>query len=485
MEPHVQAPFHGPHAQPNREDRDACLVCPAGRFEDREHRLDRVGPAGFPIHAFEGLQRPAPRRLVLQVEPFAQRVGQHLPYEAVAPRVRPVAEHRQLHGRILAAGAGLAVSPRMRGQAGPLNVEYLYLEGTQADEHVTARVGRVRGIAVPAVERDHAVLVGPHAPLRDRVEALGGQGQQCAAVLREQADLLLVLGVVGFPAEFQASAREPGVEVLQVPHVRLGNEELAADHADLRLDRALLVSGVRGAQGAVESVVRLERLEQAGPADPAAGPASHARGVVEHDAFGHAPEPFEQVQQRLARALRVLAGHELRQADVRVREVQHEMAHALDRAPVNHVNLAEIGLGLARMPYQIHERVAGLHGGFASEPGHGPGHGRQRHLDAVLVAQTLPYPGSGVPLLAPVAAVPREPLLDQGQVRVDHRPASFPYGWFLGQVIHPKILSHRGLAHVLLARYRRYGFAVPSHTADRLYLGHADHLPFRPFLLEI
>ena len=161
----------------------------------------------------------------------------------------------------------------MRGQAGPLNVEYLYLEGTQADEHVTARVGRVRGIAVPAVERDHAVLVGPHAPPRDRVEALGGQGQQCAAVLREQADLLLVLGVVGFPAEFQASAREPGVEVLQVPHVRLGNEELAADHADLRLDRALLVSGVRGAQGAVESVVRLERLEQAGPADPAAGPA--------------------------------------------------------------------------------------------------------------------------------------------------------------------------------------------------------------------
>ena len=161
------------------------------------------------------------------------------------------------------------------------------------------------------------------------------------------------------------------------------------------------------------------------------------------------------------------------------------MAHALGRAPVKHVDLAEIGLGLARMPYQVHERVAGLHGGFASESGHGPGHGRQRHIGGVLVTQPFPYPGRGVPLLASIAAVLCEPPLDQGQVRVDHRPASFPYGRFLGQVIHPEVLSHRGLAHVLFARYRRYGFAVPSHTADRLYLGHADHLPFRPFLVEI
>ena len=373
----------------------------------------------------------------------------------------------------------------MDGQTGSFHVEDLYLEGAQADEHVAPRVGRVRGVAVPAVERDHAVLVGPHAFPRDHVEASAGQGQQGPAVLGEQDRLLLVLGVVGLPAEFQAPVREPGVEVLQVPHARPGHEQLAADHADLRLHRALLVAGVRRAQGALEPVVRLERLEQAGPADPAAGPASHARGVVEHDAFGHAAEPFEQVQQRLARAFRVLAGHELGQADVRVREVQHEMAHALDRAPVEHVDLAEIGLGLARMPYQVHERAAGIHGGLASEPGHGPGHGRQRHLGAVLVAQPLPYPGRGVTLLAPIAAVLGQPLLDQGQVRVDHRTAPFPDGRLLGQVVHPEVLAHRGLAHVLLARYRRYGFAVPSHTADRLYLGHADHLPFRPFLVEI
>ena len=96
----------------------------------------------------------------------------------------------------------------------------------------------------------------------------------------KQDGLLLVLGVVGLPAELQAPVRQSGVEVLQVPHARPGDEQLAPDHADLRLDRALLVSGVRRAQGALEPVVRLERLEQAGPADAApAGPASHARGV--------------------------------------------------------------------------------------------------------------------------------------------------------------------------------------------------------------
>ena len=339
---------------------------------------------------------------------------------------------------------------------------------------------------MPAVERDHAVLVGPHALPRDHVETFPGQGKQGPAVLREQDGLLLVLGVVGLPAELQAPVRQSGVEVLQVPHGRPGHEQLAPDHADLRLDRALLVSGVRRAQGALEPVVRLERLEQAGPADAApAGPASHASGVVEHDAFGHAAEPFEQVQRRLARALRVLAGHELGQTDVRVREVQHEVAHALGRAPVKHVDLAEIGLGLARMPHQVHERAARLHGRLAPEPGHGPGHGRQRHLGAVLVAQPLPYPGRGVTLLAPAGAVLGEPLPDQRQIRVDYRPAPFPHGRFLGQVVHPEVLAHGGLAHVLPARYRRYGFAVPSHTTDRLYLGHAGHLPFRPFLVEI
>ena len=56
---------------------------PTGRFEGRGHRPDRVGPAGFPVHASEGPQRTAPFPLVLPVEPFSQRIGQHLAHEAV------------------------------------------------------------------------------------------------------------------------------------------------------------------------------------------------------------------------------------------------------------------------------------------------------------------------------------------------------------------------------------------------------------------
>ena len=66
----------------------------------------------------------------------------------------------------------------MRGQAGSLHVEDLYPEGAQADEHVASRVGRVRGVAVPAIERGHAVLVGPHALPCDHVEAFAGQGRR-------------------------------------------------------------------------------------------------------------------------------------------------------------------------------------------------------------------------------------------------------------------------------------------------------------------
>ena len=42
----------------------------------------------------------------------------------------------------------------MDGQAGSLRVEDLDLEGAYADEYVTARVGRVGGVAVLAVDHD-------------------------------------------------------------------------------------------------------------------------------------------------------------------------------------------------------------------------------------------------------------------------------------------------------------------------------------------
>lgn len=117
------------------------------------------------------------------------------------------------------------------------------------------------------------------------------------------------------------------------PHARHRHEQLAAHRADPGLHAALLVARVRVAEHVFEPVMRLERLEQARQPHPLEHPAPHARGVVEHDPRRHAAQPFEDVAKRLARALSVLPGHKLARADVRIREIQHEPAHARHLAP--------------------------------------------------------------------------------------------------------------------------------------------------------
>ena len=94
-------------------------------------------------------------------------------------------------------------------------------------------------------------------------------------------------------------------------------------------------------------------------------------------------------------------------------------------------------------------------------------------------------PGRGMPLLAPVRAILREPLLDHGQIRVDHRRARLSHRRHGRQILLREVLTHRRLADMCFPRDRRDGFPVPPQTTDRLYLGHADHNPFRSFLAEI
>ena len=53
------------------------------------------------------------------------------------------------------------------------------------------------------------------------------------------------------------------------------------------------------------------------------------------------------------------------------------------------------------------------------------------------------------------------------------------------QILLREVLTHRRLADMCFPRDRRDGFPVPPQTTDRLYLGHADHNPFRSFLAEI
>lgn len=188
-------------------------------------------------------------------------------------------------------------------------------------------------VPVPALDGDDPVLVGLHAFPRDHVEARLRQRQQRLAVLGKQVRLATSLAVVVLVAQREAPFKQPDIKRRHAPHARHRHEQLAAHRADPGLHAALLVARVRVAEHVLEPVMRLERLEQARQPHPLEHPAPHARGVIEHDPRRHAAQPLEDVAKRLARALSVLPGHKLARADVRIREIQHEMTHTRHLAP--------------------------------------------------------------------------------------------------------------------------------------------------------
>lgn len=105
--------------------------------------------------------------------------------------------------------------------------------------------------------------------------------------------------------------------------------------------------------------MRRERLERLRYPDPAAHAAPDARGVVEHDARGRASDELEHVAQALADAFGVLAAEQLREPHVGEREAHHQVEHGGREAVDLHVDLAEVCLGLAGLPLQVHEAVLG------------------------------------------------------------------------------------------------------------------------------
>ena len=213
---------------------------------------------------------------------------------------------------------------------------------------------------------------------------------------------------------------------------------------------------------------------------------AHAGGVIEHDPLRHTAQPLEQVARRQARALSVPARHRPHQTDVRIRETRHEMMHPLHHATQQHVDLAEIGLHLARTPYQVHERLVAP--GREPAPGlrHRPRHRGQGDLRAMPVPRPLPDPGRGMPLLAPVRTILREPLL---RPRANTGPTAnarvLPADGTADRSSLARHLRTVGTAGMRLPRDRRDGLPVPPQTTDRPYLGHAGHNPSRSFLAEI
>ena len=138
----------GAGGEPGGGEFDAGPVRCAGRLEDPRHRGHGVGPAAFAIGVLEGVQAFPEGGPVLTVEPFAQRVGQGLADLAVGPCVGLVAKRLEPARGIVAAGGGLTVRALMHGDAPALRVEDLDLEGAEADDDLTSRVGRIGGIPV-------------------------------------------------------------------------------------------------------------------------------------------------------------------------------------------------------------------------------------------------------------------------------------------------------------------------------------------------
>ena len=217
---------------------------------------------------------------------------------------------------------------------------------------------------------------------------------------------------------------------------------------------------------------RLEQVRQARLALPV--PALWPAGDRTRSAPAHRPATRTGCATR-ARALSVLARHQLHQTDVRIREIKHEMMHPLHHAAQQHVDLAEIGLRLARMPYQIHERLITLRRELTPEPRH-----RRVTVDGRPPRHARPSSrsqihGRGMPLLAPVRAILREPLLDHGRDagRSPTRAAFSP----TARPTDPPSRNYLRTVGSLTCVFRAIDATdspVPQ-TTDRLYLGHADH----------
>ena len=192
---------------------------------------------------------------------------------------------------------------------------------------------------------------------------------------------------------------------------------------------------------------------------------AHAGGVIEHDPLRHTAQPLEQVAQRQARALSVPARHRLHQTDVRIRETRHEMMHPLHHAAQQHVDLAEIGLRLARVPYQVHERLVTLRREPAPGPRHRPRHRGQGDHHA------MPAPPDRSQILVAVCRCLRQFARSSashcstaGRYGSDRRRTRLSRRRHGRQILLREVLTHRRLRrHVFSARSTR---RIPRSAAN-------------------
>ena len=189
---------------------------------------------------------------------------------------------------------------------------------------------------------------------------------------------------------------------------------------------------------------------------------------------GTPPEVLEHVLQALADAFGVLAGEQLRQTHVRIRERDgHEIqppAHAHDVK----VGLAETNLGLAGMPHQ-REELELLLTALALDLRHVMLDGRLARLVPVLVAQPLVNLSASVALLAPIARVFLEFAFDDAAVLVHGGSPACRRRRYGREIVLAEVFVHGVPGNAELLADHRARLALPSHLSHRPCLGHANH----------
>ena len=275
-----------------------------------------------------------------------------------------------------------------------------------------------------------------------------------------------------------AAIEQSSVELPQVVERRHGREQMPPHPARLALDIALLVAGAGVGERRLEPVVGPHSGEELRLGRLVAAAAPGAGGVVEHYAVGDAPDVPEGVFEALADALRRHAGEQLAEPHVGERGAGCEEVHARARAAEQHVDVAEVGLGPAGRPHQLH--IGHVRGPHLRLPlTDVPLHCAVAALVGRLRRQPLPDPLGSMALLAPYVPAGLRNGVDERLVGVQHRAAPRCRRHFGREVVHGQVLAHRGLGDARLPLNIRVGEPPSAHIAYTLDHRHADH----PFFL--
>ena len=234
------------------------------------------------------------------------------------------------------------------------------------------------------------------------------------------------------------------------------------------------MTGIGVAERVREVVVGREPAEQLGGADPAADPAADAGGVVEDDPGGNAADVLEYLLERLAHALGVLSWEHLGESDVGVGEGEHEEAQPGADAGHVEVRLAEICLGLARLPNQI-EELAAVGRALLPELRDVAADRGLADVRAALADQPLPDAPCGMALLAPVLGVLLQPMADDRLVGVELAGVAPLGGRSWGETVLVDVLVDGVSGDAVHPRDIRDAEPVAPLLAYRINGGHVDH----------